>query len=497
MLGPEVASRVEALVGPALRPWSDRFAGWPARAVFSSHVPLLAPKLAALAAIVFLGSTAVLSSWITSRIESAVIAAVAGQLAWPLQMTMVPVGKALTNTGQATSPNGQALTRVVDQAFSGEPLKPATIWQPDGTIIFASEQSLAVGKMPFAGDFAAALAGHVTGQFTGQPANTAAANPVLAIYVPVRAAHSHGVVAVAEFRKDASDLVGILERSTKNILPIVGGLMLALTGLMFAGAMGASRRMERHQSDLESQRTQGEILAERNAVLRHELQLANRRGIDLNERFLRRISSDLHDGPAQHLALALLRLDELTPLVQAAEKARGNAPVNGSVLPVIRQATNDALREIRNISSGLALPELQKISPSDALGIAARAHERATGTAVALAVTALPPRLPLPVTICLFRFAQEGLNNAFRHAAGKGQKLSAHLLNASIEVTVEDEGQGFSVEQKLGQNERIGLAGLRNRVETLGGSLEIQSAPGAGTRLRVRFPLTTGKERHG
>jgi signal transduction histidine kinase len=319
--------------------------------------------------------------------------------------------------------------------------------------------------------------------------------PLFEIYVPIRSADKSSVVGVAEFYQNAELLEAGLAHARKHTWLVVGGLTLGMFALLYSLVRGAGRLIDRQREALETQVVEEKALNSQNAALRQQLQLANRRAIDLNERFLRRVSSDLHDGPAQHLALALLRLDELVPVVGAVQK--DGVPTHKDVLATIRAATSDAMKEIRSISSGLALPELQKISPADALTIAAKSHERATGALVTMKLDAMPQRLPLPITICLFRFAQEGLNNAFRHAKGQGQQIIARGDGAMFEVDVIDSGPGFEVEQKLGQNERLGLTGLRHRVESLGGSLHIRSVPGAGTRLGVRFPISAGADAHG
>ena len=104
-------------------------------------------------------------------------------------------------------------------------------------------------------------------------------------------------------------------------------------------------------------------------------------------------------------------------------------------------------------------------------------------------------RLPLPMTICLYRFAQEALNNAFRHAGGEGQSLSARYDGVTIAVEVSDAGPGFAVDQTATGDERLGLAGLRYRVDSLGGTLQIDSQSGHGTRLIAQFrnPLAPNK----
>jgi signal transduction histidine kinase len=259
-------------------------------------------------------------------------------------------------------------------------------------------------------------------------------------------------------------------------------LALAMMAVPFRIVQSAGRHIERQQRAIQQQNAEGARLASRNEALRKLIDLIHRRSMEHNERQLRRIGSDLHDGPAQHLALVLLRLDALAPLLEKHTQSE-----ECTTLETIRRATSDALKEIRHISSGLALPELQKISPKDALLIAVRAHQRATGTYVAATFANLPARLPLPTTICLYRFAQEALNNAFRHAGGIGQRLDARCEAGTISVEIADSGPGFVVDQAATEGGRLGLSGLRYRVESLGGTLQINSEIGQGARLAVQF----------
>lgn len=266
---------------------------------------------------------------------------------------------------------------------------------------------------------------------------------------------------------------------------VLSVLALAMLALPFRIVQSASRRIEQQQRAIEEQKTENARLASGNEALRKLADLIHRRGMEHNERQLRRIGSDLHDGPAQHLALALLRLDALAPVVE--KHAQNGESTSARTLETIRRATSDALKEMRHISSGLALPELQKISPKDALLIAVRAHQRATGTRVEATFDNLPVRLPLAMTICLYRFAQEALNNAFHHAGGSGQRLGARSDGGTISVEITDNGPGFVVNPSSTEGERLGLSGLRYRVESLGGSLQINSELGQGSRLTVQF----------
>lgn len=98
------------------------------------------------------------------------------------------------------------------------------------------------------------------------------------------------------------------------------------------------------------------------------------------------------------------------------------------------------------------------------------------------AIEPLNEEIPVAVKICVYRFIQEGLNNGWRHAEGKAQRVVLRLLGEEITVIVQDAGQGFKAENAsfLG----LGLSGLRERVESLGGKFEINSSF-AGTTLTL------------
>mgnify|MGYP001386877355 FL=1 len=155
----------------------------------------------------------------------------------------------------------------------------------------------------------------------------------------------------------------------------------------------------------------------------------------------------------------------------------------------IRSAVGSALTEIRNTSAGLGLPELERLSPAEALALAVRNHEQMTGSTVDSHIAGLPVHLVQASMTCIYRFVQEGLNNAFRHAGGQGQSLAARMEGTDIVVEVADTGPGLASTGLEQKTSRFGVAGLRYRIESLGGSFQVQSAPGAGTRLTLRLPV--------
>jgi signal transduction histidine kinase len=142
------------------------------------------------------------------------------------------------------------------------------------------------------------------------------------------------------------------------------------------------------------------------------------------------------------------------------------------------------------MSAGLILPELDALSPADALWIVVRNHERRTGTTVKCDVSRLPASLSNPLKTCLYRLTQEALSNAFRHGGGIGQSVEGGLCNGRLTVTISDTGRGFPVEEQMLRSNGLGLKGMRDRVAALGGVLEIESKPGGGTRLTAQFELS-------
>ena len=103
------------------------------------------------------------------------------------------------------------------------------------------------------------------------------------------------------------------------------------------------------------------------------------------------------------------------------------------------------------------------------------------------------PKAASPVFLtCLYRFVQEALNNAFRHAGGKDQSVKVLTEGGFLIVEVADGGPGFisdAVPPAGDGTKGLGLIGLKDRISALGGELDIASNAGAGTRLKARFSL--------
>jgi signal transduction histidine kinase len=193
------------------------------------------------------------------------------------------------------------------------------------------------------------------------------------------------------------------------------------------------------------------------------------------------MGADLHDGPAQLIGLALLKLD-----CQDGEMDETN-------LLQARLAITQAMREVRAIAAGLLLPDIGGQSLEDCIEATIRNHEAKTGTKVSLTCSNLPTHCADPVKVCACRFIQEGLANSFRHARGIGQRVHVEGGTDFIRVTVADSGPGMPKDYPLENGPHLGLISLRGRLESVNGTMTVSSRPRRGTRLVARLPLTLEK----
>ena len=274
-------------------------------------------------------------------------------------------------------------------------------------------------------------------------------------------------------------------------LVIVGGSTFGMLAVLFGIVRRGSRTIALQQGFLEQRVGELSDALARNEDLRQHLVTATRRTGETNERLLRRVGAELHDGPAQLISLALLRLDAIHP-----EDTSQRLEIRAGNFGIIRGALADAMNEIRSISSGIAPPHLNDVTLRSALELAIKNHEKRTGTPVARDIGEFPEPIPSLLKICLYRFTQEGLNNAFKHAAGRGQKVSASCHQGTITVAVSDTGAGATSDVSL-NSEGLGLAGLRDRVESLDGELEFHSTVGSGTSLVAYFKLNRSDASYG
>jgi signal transduction histidine kinase len=306
--------------------------------------------------------------------------------------------------------------------------------------------------------------------------------------ITIRSSDEIGAMATA-FR----EMIGYQQEMARVANAIaVGDLTQDVTPKSNVDVLGiAFRRMTRNLRELVGQLEQAiaraNRLLEKNRRLHDRVRHAAQRTTDLNEQALRRIGADLHDGPCQALALALLRIETLRERVAEGDRSVGND------FHVIAAAVRDGLAEVRAISAGLRLPELAPLTVAEVAERALREHERRSGQAVQRHLDA-PEQAPLAIKIALFRALQEALSNATRHGGGTGIVTRLWTQGDELWLAVSDHGRGFVPEQAELKG-RLGLASMRERAELLGGSMWIETRLGHGTTVRLSWPLQEADDR--
>jgi PAS domain S-box-containing protein len=226
----------------------------------------------------------------------------------------------------------------------------------------------------------------------------------------------------------------------------------------------------------------GELLATAiaNAESKSELEASRRRIVAAADQARRRIERDLHDGTQQRLVTLNLQLATI-------KKAAPTGAVLISELSRVEGELTSALDELREMSRGIH----PSILSEGGLGPALRALARRSPIPVALDVPT-SRRLGEPVEAAAYFVASEALANATKHAQASRIDVSLALRDDGLLLSIRDDGVGGA---HFGQGS--GLVGLRDRVEALGGTIRIESPPGAGTLLVVALPLEveqTGSE---
>ena len=200
-----------------------------------------------------------------------------------------------------------------------------------------------------------------------------------------------------------------------------------------------------------------------------------------------RLARDIHDGPIQALVSLNLRLGllgetgDLPPeMAQAVGRLRGEV--------------RELIHELRLVCTELRPPMLDTLGLAASLRTYGAAWEQQYGLPLSLHLPedeAGLRALPDEVAVNLFRIAQEALTNIARHAQAAHASLALRWDGQRLEMTITDDGQGFAPPAALNDlttQGHFGLAGIRERVELIGGRLTLTTAPGEGTHLRVQWP---------
>jgi signal transduction histidine kinase len=372
----------------------------------------------------------------------------------------------------------------------GKEVVSIKIWSRQGKVVYSSQGAL-TGKTFVPDDsLALALKGETTAEISqlSEDENTlerAMGENLLEIYSPLHQPGTGKVIGAVEFYERAETLANSISLAKFNSWRNVALSSLVSFFLLFGIVLGGSRTITKQQLQLESRVGQLTNLLTRNRELGARIHEASNRATELNEQFLRRIRSDLHDGPAQGIGFALVSFEALQKELD--EKKLGKESAN--ILGKVRGSLEDSLKEIRDLCGGMALPELDDLTLPQTVRRVVRAHEGRTETQVQLEIGDIPEQSSLSLKIGVYRFIQEGLTNAFRHGGGKNQLVELTTHGHDIEVTVSDQGGGFDTETSEIDGHHAGLMGMRKRVESMGGTFSLVGKVNGGARVSGIFPM--------
>lgn len=213
------------------------------------------------------------------------------------------------------------------------------------------------------------------------------------------------------------------------------------------------------------------------------LQTLSKRILAVQEEERRAISRELHDDLGQSLSALKIGLHRV-------ERETGRP---SAVLSECLAVAGGTLERLRQMALELRPPQLDQLGLEDALEWLAERQRKATGLTVECRFRGIESRRP-PATLesACYRIAQEGLNNAARHAQAKNVRIQVDADESLLRLAIHDDGVGFDPEVarvRSGRCGHLGLISMEERARLAGGRLKVRSIPGGGTTLTAVFPL--------
>jgi signal transduction histidine kinase len=253
--------------------------------------------------------------------------------------------------------------------------------------------------------------------------------------------------------------------------------LAALWPVSFAAALIAAMAVWTHRR----RKTQGDAQGNPFGKIRLEDRLRDlgRRLLKAQEEERSRIALELHDDVSQQavaLALDLQRITDAPP------------PTAQKIVRDAQTRVKTLLKSVHDLSHRLHPANLRLVGLLAALGQLQR-DLSSPGIVITVSSENVEAILPDDVALCLFRIAQEAMQNAIKHSGARNIRVQLKSDRDAIALTVIDDGAGFDVDVAAGKG--LGLLSMHERAESVGGTLRVVSRKGAGTRLQVTVPCRT------
>ncbi len=435
---------------------------------------------------------AALAYSMSERIAVGLMQSAAEEAALLIDAFLSPSVQELATSSQLAPDNVKKLDEIIKGQL-GTRVKNIKIWLRDGTLVYSTDKANVGRKFPshhlelaFLGKTSASLDELDDEENRHERLLNI---PLIEIYAPLRRTGSQEIIAVGELYNSGEQFAAELKSIRFAAAGIVGTISIPMMLLLFMMVRQAHQVVEKHRENLTQKIAETETLALQNDQLRQAAENARIESAQSNEHLLERIGQDLHDGPIQLLSLLILKLSETSN--EAARKRNSVVSASTDAKSDVHQLTSRILTELREISKGLVLPQLEGLSTVDTVWLPIRAHGHLTGTKVTCTISALPDDLPSMIKVCIYRVVQEGLNNAFAHAKGSNQRVDVWCDVDVINIVVSNSGSDSPARAQTDPRTKtgLGLPGLRRRVEALRGTFSVVVPPEGGMRIATKLPL--------
>jgi signal transduction histidine kinase len=274
--------------------------------------------------------------------------------------------------------------------------------------------------------------------------------------------------AFVQQQEDLNDIHRAAERQSRRQLGLA--LIIGL-GVALVTSLYATRLEKRLREQLE-----------RDAKMSRELQQTAAKVLNAQEEERRTIARELHDEVGQVLTAIRVELD-------VAQRTLDHGGGPQGVLREAQTITDGALQTVRNLTQLLHPAALDDLGLPTVVDAALRGLQRRCAIRAELHQVNLPERLPREVELAAYRIVQEGITNVARHAQASRCDVRLTQLADRLLIEIEDDGRGFIEDTDRPIVARgLGLISIRERAARLGGTFNILSSPGQGTRLIVTLP---------
>ncbi len=263
-----------------------------------------------------------------------------------------------------------------------------------------------------------------------------------------------------------------VQAHVRQRMTIISVIALILGGILAGVTIRRVRRLEREADSRYREMEEA----------RRELRKLSDRLVTAQEEERRNLSHELHDEIGQSMSAMLVELGRL-------DAALPESDIRRERLASVRRMAETSVGMVRNMALLLRPSMLDDLGLIPALKWQAREVTRRTGLKVRMVADELANDLPDSHRTCVYRVVQEALNNCAKHSQATEIRVIVRRDQHGLSVSVQDNGIGFDPRLEKG----MGLLGMEERVELLGGLLCIESQAGQGTVLSIHFPLASGQ----